>query len=119
VAVGSSASSDGDLTGNYGGGDVWVVKFEAENVAVPEQDDAGMVVLYPSPANDAVRITWYKPDTHTLAVFDAQGRIVHTHTNLAPNQRDMVLSVAAWADGLYTVCLTGSSGRTARRFMKN
>lgn len=75
--------------------------------------------VYPSPANDAVRITWYKPDTHTLAVFDAQGRIVHMHTNLAPNQRDMVLSVAAWADGLYTVCLTGSSGRTARRFMKN
>ena len=119
VVVGSSASIDGDLTGNYGGGDVWVVKFEAENVAVPEQDDAGVVVLYPSPANDAVRITWYKPDTHTLEVYDAQGRIVHTHTNLAPNQRDMVLSVAVWADGLYTVCLTGSSGRSARRFMKN
>jgi hypothetical protein len=119
VVVGSSSSTDGDLTGNFGSSDVWVVKFEAENVAVPEQDDAGRVVLYPNPANDEVRVTWYEADIHTLEVFDAQGRSVHTHTNRAPNQRKMVLSVAAWADGLYTVRLTGNGGNTARRFMKN
>ena len=119
IMVGTSSSTDGDLTGNFGSSDVWVVKFEAENVAVPEQDDAGLLVLYPSPANDAVRVTWYKPDVHTLEVFDAQGRLIHSVTGLTKNQRDMVLSVAAWAEGLYTVCLTGEGDKTARRFMKN
>ncbi|MBK9415688.1 MAG: hypothetical protein IPN62_00035 [Flavobacteriales bacterium] len=40
IAVGQSSSSDGDLPGNNGGGDVWVVKFGPDPVGVREASNS-------------------------------------------------------------------------------
>jgi hypothetical protein len=57
IAVGQSSSSDGDLPGNNGGGDVWVVKFGPDPVGVREASNSVRPHLHPNPCMDRLRVS--------------------------------------------------------------
>jgi hypothetical protein len=84
IVAGESASNDGDVSGNHGGYDYWVVKLSppdpigiAEN-PLPEQFS---INIAPNPFNSAVSITidcrGLINQTPTIEIFDMTGRMVY------------------------------------------
>ncbi|HQW05768.1 MAG: T9SS type A sorting domain-containing protein [Flavobacteriales bacterium] len=118
VVVGSSSSSDGDLTNNFGSNDVWVVKFQPEPIGIDEPSSDAAFTLLPNPVQDRVRMVWKDLEVQRVAVFDASGREVLGVTGVAKGLRSYELPVDVLADGLYTVVLQGESGRAVGRFVK-
>ncbi|MBK6882970.1 MAG: T9SS type A sorting domain-containing protein [Flavobacteriales bacterium] len=117
VVVGSSSSNDGDLTNNFGSSDVWVVKFQPEPVGIAEPNDEAAFTLLPNPAHDRVRIAWSDMEVQQFVVCDAHGRMIHAKAGLEGSS-SAELEIYDWSDGMYTVSLIGTKGRSNQRFIK-
>lgn len=74
--------------------------------------------LFPNPASHLLTIAW-EEEARSLAVHDAQGRLVANVDRLPAGQRQHQLNVEAWAGGLYTVQLNGTGKRQVQRFAKH
>lgn len=117
--VASCASSDGDVSGNHGFSDFWVVKLQPENVGIPEPSTTGGLTVFPDPANDHIRITWPDLDVISLEVYDACGRRVSSESGALRGLRQFDMDVSDWSDGLYTVSVHHRDGFLSRRFVKH
>ena len=117
IAVGASSSSDGDLTGNYGGGDIWVLKFGPDVVGVGENKHPSGIQLYPNPCKERLYITSPYCDGGPVAlqIFDAQGRKV-AHSIMANSMID--INISQLEPGQYNVVLQYTSGRSSASFVK-
>ena len=114
-----SASSDGGLTGNFGGGDLWVVKFNPEEVGITESGLSPFsLTVTPNPATDRVMAQWSNFYAKSVEVFDARGRIVFRKDQLRTEQRSLEFPAQNWDQGLYTVCLRTATDRITQRFIK-
>jgi len=108
-----SKSSDGDLSGNHGSNDMWVAKFNPEAVGINEASNSAGLTLFPNPSSDQVRIQWSDPAAQQLEVVDALGRVVYQEQLRQQGNNERVLAVGDWANGLYTVRMSGGLQRTA------
>ena len=119
VLAGNSSSSDGDLTGNFGGGDLWVVKFNPEEVGIAEAGSMpSSLSVTPNPASDRVMAQWPNLDATRIEVFDARGRMIYQKELLPSVQRQLEIPAQSWDQGLYTVCLRTATDRVTQRFIK-
>ena len=116
VLAGNSSSSDGDLTGNFGGGDLWVVKFNPEEVGIAEAEPVPFT-LYPNPATNELCIGLVGTTARQLEVVDVTGRIVFTQTVMS-GTKTVDLSIAQLAQGTYSVRLVGEGQNYSERFIK-
>ena len=75
IVAGYTESNDGDVSGNHGRTDYWVVKLSpsgvSENVIVPEQFKLS---VFPNPFNSSCTIT--APSGAKLEIYDLQGRVI-------------------------------------------
>jgi len=75
IVVGFSYSNDGDVSGNHGNYDYWVVKLSSsgvsENVVIPEKFKLS---VSPNPFNSSVKIT--VPAGAKLEIYDLRGRFI-------------------------------------------
>jgi len=78
IVAGSSSSIDGDVTGNHGSYDYWVVKLSTD-IWVEETHagpDEFSLTVSPNPFNSAVTIT--APENAIIEIFDINGRNIPT-----------------------------------------
>lgn len=113
LAVGSTKSNDGDVSGNHiGNFDAWVVKLGVEGVGVAERK-AEKFIVAPNPAHESVTI---KLDSHTWPLYvelrDVAGRmvLVQTITNVSV---PITLDLTRFEHGLYFVQLHFADGTQA------
>ncbi|MBK9628957.1 MAG: T9SS type A sorting domain-containing protein [Flavobacteriales bacterium] len=113
--TGSSNSTDGDLTTNYGDNDFWVVKLRPEPVGLRETVSYSFT-LSPNPATSELRIGFNGIAVKRLEVVDITGRVVMTKsiTRGAPS---VDLSIAQLAQGTYSLRVLGDASYT-QRFVK-
>lgn len=117
--VGYSVSLDGDLTGNNGESDVWVVQLGPWDETAVNDINHPDIHLFPNPATKTLQVKWTGPTPQALEVLDITGRLVY-----GPVQPDQLaqggfeLSVAGWPAGLYTLRMQSTSGRSVQRFVK-
>ena len=75
IVAGWTNSNDGDVSGNHGRCDFWVVKLSpvgvSENVIVPEQF---AISVFPNPFNSSCIIT--APSGARVEIYDLQGRLI-------------------------------------------
>jgi len=75
IVAGYAYSNDGDVSGNHGCCDYWVVKLSpvgvSENVIVPEKFKLS---VFPNPFNSSCMIT--APSGAKLEIYDLQGRLI-------------------------------------------
>lgn len=80
IIAGDSTSNNGDITGNQGGKDYWVVKLAPENLATSEvvKDDAVTAKVFPNPAKDHVtlKLDYFTPSMEA-SIIDMLGKTVH------------------------------------------
>jgi hypothetical protein len=104
VVAGSSQSSDGNVSVNYGNSDVWVIKLHFNLITgVEEQKVSGGLTVYPNPTSGLVYISGIELEAPEVQVFDLTGRILLF-------ERETTLNLSGYPDGIYFLRITTNNG---------
>ncbi|MBZ0205997.1 MAG: T9SS type A sorting domain-containing protein [Flavobacteriales bacterium] len=110
LLAGYTRSLNGDVTGNHGSSDAWVVRLDADDAGVDEPT-AQLFELYPNPGTDELCIeepTMNRP--WTVRILDASGRDV---LNAVQSQKGELLDTRSLKPGLYLVRVVDRHGNMA------
>jgi hypothetical protein len=106
VFCGFTRSNDGDVSGNHGQEDFWVVKLSAESSANKEAGTQPLGVQ-PNPAGDRVRISaGWEEAMLQVVISDGLGRVA-LHRSIQNND---YIDLSTLPDGLYFLQAVGNSG---------
>ncbi len=98
IVVGYSYSNSGDVTGNHGNYDIWLVKLSAE-VGIDEIAEQKIFSVYPNPASNQINV---KVDVNLIGsvytVYDNMGKRVLSGQINAENT---VIELGFLSGGLY------------------
>ncbi len=109
IFIGMTNSNDGDVTGNHGGYDVWVVKLSSGITGVEDAPGATPppLTIFPNPASNLLRIAIDREALPETAIFaDLSGKILSTKTIAT----DGHIEVAELPAGVYLLTVTDSNG---------
>jgi hypothetical protein len=102
IVAGFTASNDGDVTGNHGGRDYWIVKLDTSTTGISEMGVPGWHV-FPNPSAGIFSITGDLPiQGGDLTIFNALGQLVHQSPI---HQEKTLLDLSAAAPGLYFILI--------------
>lgn len=114
IVFGYSASKNGDVSGNHGLGDYWLVKLTYEAVATQDVWD-NQIRLYPNPTSDIVNIVGGKVNPiEKIQLLDLSGRMVKDF-----ERKTSELNVASLPRGTYIVQIQASQIRKQYKLIKN
>ena len=121
IMAGYTSSNDGDVSGNHGSDDAWIVKL-GPDVGIVEQLAATHVALYPNPAADVVHVQFQLANAApvVLSMLDAAGRLAGTFSEvrLAAGQHELSYSLNTLPPGVYELRLEVDGMRVARKVVK-
>ncbi|MDR3272603.1 MAG: T9SS type A sorting domain-containing protein, partial [Flavobacteriaceae bacterium] len=95
IVAGFTNSYDGDVSGNHGDLDGWVVKLAPDNLGTEELSVNAKIGVYPNPVRDVLHFTSKEP-VLKAEIFDLNGRLIKT-AEVFNNQ----LSVSSLSKGIY------------------
>ncbi len=106
IVAGISESNNGDVTGNHGGGDFWVVKLAPSGpTSVENNEQLSDCSIYPNPAKEFIWIeTASAPSGVHFRLIDVAGRTV---LNGALYQETSRLDVSQLVEGVYLIEIQG------------
>lgn len=108
LVSGLTESINGDVTGNHGGYDAWVVKLNPVSVDVEEAWPTEIVTLFPNPANQMVYVSIAPEEIMmSISISDLQGQQISQQTI----QNGGGLEVSSLPNGMYSIVATTPSGR--------
>ncbi|MBP6731060.1 MAG: T9SS type A sorting domain-containing protein [Chitinophagales bacterium] len=109
--VGATNSSDGDVSGNHGGGDVWLTKT---GTATDIEDFTSFdnIILYPNPSTGTLHFSGITKDNTEIIIYDMQGRILQSVSG--SNKVD----VSLLAHGSYIAELKSGNASVKKRWTK-
>ena len=117
IAAGYAISNNGDVSGNHGNKDYWVVKF-GWHTNVPIIGGYGLT-LVPNPADHYLSIT-AKNEITSITIPNIMGQLVYTYVtsgqNATPNSGKLKVDVHDWPAGLYFAKINGI---VATKFVKD
>ncbi|MFP3593598.1 T9SS type A sorting domain-containing protein [Chryseobacterium sp. SIMBA_038] len=117
VIAGSSNSTNGDVSGNHGDYDIWVVKLVQDNLATNEVvKDATTVNVFPNPAKDNItlKLDYFTPSME-VTITDILGKIIHTQKLEGLITK---INTANFEKGIYFLNLIGGKENTSKKFIK-
>ncbi len=78
IVAGSSNSKDGNVSGNHGNSDFWIVKLEKENLSGAGTENTGILVVYPNPFKNEISIQTKgcSMESFDYKIVDEKGRTV-------------------------------------------
>lgn len=121
AVAGNSSSTDGDVTENQGGSDLWVVKLAPDGVDIDEQAAQSPFILFPNPTQDwlYLRLDPNTPATAHIDLFALDGRHLATLADGTDRPSTVQeLSTAHLPAGMYSVRLTTPDRSWTQRFVK-
>lgn len=113
ILMGVAISNDGDVSGNHGGQDIWIVKLEPELLTTAPFTNQ-KIKLYPNPTTDVITIQ--NPESlifEKIIVVDQTGKIVLEYTENT-NQVD----VTNLANGIYILQAFSGEEKFTTKFVK-
>lgn len=100
IAAGSSESNDGDVTGNHGGMDYWLVKL-GPVLSVEGGILNNTILLFPNPNSGQFYLNLSPlKDVSSISIIDVLGRLVYSTTKISPGTIEINQNLAA---GMYVV----------------
>ena len=118
IAVGFSASNDGDVSGNHGGDDYWIVKLNSggiiqwqkslggtgmdEGSYINQTSDGGYIVAGISPSSDGDISGNHGSDDYWIVKLDSGG-IIQWQKSLGGTGRDVAYSIQQTSDNGYII----------------
>lgn len=115
--VGGSQSNNGDVTGNHGDYDIWVVKLAPENLATNEvvKEDAITANVFPNPAKDHItlKLDYFTPSMEA-AITDMLGKTVHQQKLDGLKTK---INTSHLGKGVYFLNVIGGTQKIAKKFI--
>lgn len=99
IVAGTSRSNDGDVTGNHGDFDYWIVKLSPEGLGITDFDNQEAFSIYPNPVRNTLMISGISPNTKIM-ISGLNGEIIKEFT--AKNNLESI-DVSGFPAGVYFV----------------
>jgi len=113
ITTGYSKSNNGDVTGNHGGSDVWVVKLGTDLSTTGFEKST--VVVYPNPASTLLTVqNNCNTSIDSITITDIMGKVVFTQKSSNTNS----INVASLACGTYLLEATSGKDQFTSKFVK-
>lgn len=117
VIAGSSNSNNGNVTGNHGDYDIWIVKLAQDNLATNEVvKDATTVNISPNPAkeNITLKLNYFTPSME-VKITDMLGKTIHTQKLEGLTTK---INIGNLEKGIYFLNLVGGKENISKKFIK-
>jgi len=118
IVAGYSYSNNGDVSGNHGESDVWIVKLSPEFVGVDDalNTPSEQLEIYPNPAHQSISLKIASEDpVLKVTIYDLLSREMLRQS--IPN--DGPLDISSLANGLYLLVANTPSGKIfSGKFLK-
>jgi hypothetical protein len=112
----SSSSSDGDLPGNYGSYDTWVIKYNpAILLSVEDEGQLPQFSVYPNPVSDEINIVNPANDDAQVRIYSIDGRSCFGEYQISGLINH--ISVSHLTSGVYLVELQNEKGRSSQKII--
>jgi hypothetical protein len=122
IFVAYTNSNDGDVSGNHGGGDGWVVKLSREDVGVNElASSKEKFIISPNPiVSEELNLTYSQlTEQAIVSIFNIDCKEVARLTPaLSKGEGEIHLKLPELASGMYFVVLHSGERRMTGRFVK-
>lgn len=78
IIAGTTGSNDGNVTGNHGNGDYWVVKLSTDNLETSEFEFVKNIIVYPNPSNSyfVIQNKELSSENFVYNIIDLTGRTI-------------------------------------------
>ena len=100
IVAGYSSSNDGDVTGNHGNGDFWIVKLYPDNMGITEYNS--QIAVYPNPVTTVLNISANEP-VKSVTVFNLLGQEVMATAHF---EKTLRLDISGLPTDLYFIQVT-------------
>ena len=117
--AGSTASTDNGITGNHGSSDLWVVKFQPEDVGVSEIQEREQISITPNPGTTEATVHWKKIVPQRIEVVDELGKVCIVQASPSKECGSVVVPIEQLARGIHVVRLVGRTSSVSARFVKH
>lgn len=95
--AGYSESNDGDVTGNHGNGDSWVIKLNSLSVGMESQQESIAINVSPNPSNGNFIFSGLEEGS-SIVVYDVAGKIIFQENETNHNHS---VDISNHAKGIY------------------
>ena len=118
ILFGTSNSPNGDVTGNHGNGDYWVVKLAASitPTSIAPISATQQVNIYPNPAKGLLTVKLTDKNPRTFTITDIEGRIIKTVYITVNNS---TIDISNLANGIYLLQHNDGLRSIADKFIIN
>lgn len=104
IVAGFSKSNDGDVSGNHGNEDAWIVKLSNAN-GLEDFNEFSLIELFPNPTNDVFNLKSNQNQVgNTFEIFDNSGRVVLSGII---NSDNMLIDASKLSNGVYGLAIQG------------
>lgn len=120
ILIGESQSNDGDVTGNHGASDYWIVKLNA-TIGLSEFSDFEWTIVSPNPVTSRLTIKVSLTNSEDLQVYirDLLGHVVlePIKFNNVSGLVEQSISTTMLSDGMYLLDIVGLKWRKTKRII--
>lgn len=99
IIIGYSSSNNGDVSGNHGNNDGWIVKLGPEQLGISESQQITQPNLYPNPAKDFFYADHLPKETE-INITDMSGRKIFTQKY---HEEKVKINTSEFTNGIYIV----------------
>lgn len=115
IMAGQSKSNNGDVSGNHGTYDFWIVKLDVEIISgissFGKKDLSPQ--LYPNPVSDVLTVSDV-PENLIIRIFDAGGKLVYDQK---PGNYENTIDIEGLNNGVYTIQFIQGKNVSSRKFV--
>lgn len=105
IVSGQTTSNDGDVSGNHGSGDAWLVKLSTP-LGIGDNANRGTVRVFPMPAEEIIWVDQPARGSAKLTVFNSSGSVVLEH--VLSGDGPQAVGLAGLLSGAYYYRVTGA-----------
>jgi hypothetical protein len=111
--LGQSDSDDGDVSGNYGSGDFWLVELGQDILSLDVVSNIPFEI-YPNPTNSLVNINLEKIVSHTeMFLSDAKGSVLQNFSMVTEKSQ---IDMSRYPSGVYFIAVIQDGSRNSQPF---
>jgi hypothetical protein len=120
LVAGASASNDGEVSGNHGFFDMWIVKLSPAPLSVKNnaQPFSNEISLYPNPVEKELRIRNTKLIIKNIEIYNVLGVKVYSQSEIINPKSEIKIDVSTFTPGVYFVQLSDGTQRFVSKFVK-
>ena len=112
IIAGSSESDDGDVSGNHGSGDCWIIKLNFQSLSIEENISSNSINVSPNPSSGNFNFSGLTDET-TIDIYDISGEII-SEAKTVNNKYSVDLSSQAKGIYFYRISMKNGESRNGK-----